>query len=77
MKVQFIWHGQETTVEAEEGRTVLDLALIAGIAPPYDCTEGHCGTCEAITETGERVRTCQAVPKSDFQVIDYDKAQGT
>lgn len=77
MKVKFIWHGQETVVDAEEGRTILDLALIARISPPYECMEGNCGTCEAITESGERVRTCQAVPKSDLQVIDYDKAQGT
>lgn len=75
MKVKFIWQGKETTVEAEEGRTFLDLALMAGISPPYSCTEGHCGTCEAITETGSVIRTCQSLPKSDFEVIDYDKAQ--
>lgn len=77
MKVKFIWQGQETTVDVEEGRTILDLALMARISPPYNCTEGHCGTCEAITDTGERIRTCQAVPRSDFQVIDYDKAQAS
>ena len=77
MKVKFIWQGKETTVEAEEGRTFLDLALMAQISPPYSCTEGHCGTCEAITKSGETIRTCQSLPKSDFEVIDYDKAQHT
>lgn len=75
MKVKFIWQGKETTVEAEEGRTYLDLALIAQISPPYSCMEGRCGTCEAITQSGETIRTCQSLPKSDFEVIDYDKAQ--
>ncbi|MFS4459470.1 2Fe-2S iron-sulfur cluster binding domain-containing protein [Bdellovibrio sp. HCB2-146] len=75
MKVKFIWQGQETEVEAEEGHTFLDIALIAKISPPYSCTEGHCGTCEAILDNGERVRTCQTLPRSDFHIIDYDKAQ--
>ncbi|WII73096.1 2Fe-2S iron-sulfur cluster binding domain-containing protein [Bdellovibrio sp. 22V] len=84
MKVKFILNGEEIEVEGESGRSILDIALIAGIHPPYSCMEGHCGTCTAKIEVGEvsedktpdgKVRTCQALPKSDYVVVDYDKGQ--
>ncbi|KYG70391.1 hypothetical protein AZI85_00070 [Bdellovibrio bacteriovorus] len=82
MKVKFIIEGKGTEVIAEEGRTLLDLALIAQINPPYSCMEGTCGTCEALVEEGKTsadaegtqiIRTCQAVPWSEYVVVNYDK----
>ncbi|WP_291515566.1 2Fe-2S iron-sulfur cluster binding domain-containing protein [Bdellovibrio sp. ArHS] len=82
MKVKFIIGDQTTEVVAEEGRTLLDLALIAQLTPPYSCMEGRCGTCEALIEEGKTsqdvegariVRTCQAVPWSDYVVVNYNK----
>ena len=82
MQVKFILNNQETIVDAEEGRSLLDLALIARINPPYSCLEGNCRSCLAMIEVGEvsedkdetkLVRTCQAVPRSELVVANYDK----
>ncbi|AHI06978.1 hypothetical protein BDW_12390 [Bdellovibrio bacteriovorus W] len=60
---------------AEAGRTLLDLSLIAKIPWPYSCMEGTCGTCTGVLLEGEttevpdserRIRLCQALPKSDL-----------
>ena len=84
MKIKFINADRETEVEAEEGRSLLDIALIARVDPPYSCLEGSCGTCRAFIEVGETtedssesrvVRTCQAIPRSDFIVVNYDKTE--
>lgn len=75
MKVMFIVNNQVTEVEAEEGRTLLDLSLIAGLPAPYSCMEGRCGTCEVqilegqTSEEGPVVRACQALPKSEKVVV--------
>ncbi|AHZ83720.1 2Fe-2S iron-sulfur cluster binding domain-containing protein [Bdellovibrio bacteriovorus] len=83
MKIKYILKGQEYEVEAESGRTLLDVALIARLNPPYSCMEGNCGTCEALIEEGltsenkevsRVVRTCQAVPSSEFVIVNYDKS---
>lgn len=82
MQIKFIIEGQETTVEAEEGHSILNVALLSRLHPPYSCMEGHCGTCEALIESGETsedkpgskiVRTCQALPSSEYVVVNYDK----
>lgn len=84
MKIKFINAGTETEVDMEEGRSLLDMALIARIDPPYSCLEGSCGTCRALIEKGVTsentemsrvVRTCQAIPRSDFLVVNYDKTE--
>ena len=38
---------------APRGRLLLDAALSNGIALPYDCRAGHCGTCCVRLESGE------------------------
>lgn len=82
MKIKFIIDGKEIEVPGESGRTLLDMALIAQINPPYSCLEGSCGTCEAVIEEGKTsedkpdtrvVRTCQALPWSEYVVVNYDK----
>lgn len=75
MKVKFVVHDEVIEVDAEEGRTLLDISLIAGIPAPYSCMEGRCGTCEVLilqgetSEKGPVVRACQALPKSENLVV--------
>ena len=38
---------------AREGELLLDAALSAGVALPYDCRAGHCGTCCVRLVSGE------------------------
>lgn len=82
MEVKYILRGQEIVVEGESGRTLLDLALISRLNPPYSCLEGSCGACEAWIEAGTTsenpegsrvVRTCQAQPSSEWVIVNYDK----
>ncbi|UOF00909.1 2Fe-2S iron-sulfur cluster-binding protein [Bdellovibrio reynosensis] len=82
MKIKFILNKEEYEVEGEEGRSILDIALINKLSPPYSCMDGHCGTCEAKVlqgqtsedkEGSQTVRTCQAIPSSEYVVIAYDK----
>jgi ring-1,2-phenylacetyl-CoA epoxidase subunit PaaE len=74
VKITFILDQQIKEIHnPEEGRTLLDLALIAGLAAPYDCMEGSCGTCEA-NVNGKLVRTCQTLPSSEEnQTVNYNK----
>lgn len=82
MKIKYILNGIEHDVQAEEGRTLLDTAMMAQLNPPYSCMEGSCGSCEALieqgitsenSEPGRSVRTCQALPWSEYTVVNYDK----
>jgi NAD(P)H-flavin reductase/ferredoxin len=41
------------TVSAEEGQTVLDALLGSGVAFPYSCQSGNCGTCRCELVSGE------------------------
>lgn len=75
VKIQFILENQTKEIQAEEGRTLLDLALIAGLPAPYSCMEGTCGTCTALVN-GVLLRTCQTLPSSEENmVVDYNKGQ--
>lgn len=40
-------------VPAEEGQTVLDALLASGVAFPYSCQSGNCGTCRCELVSGE------------------------
>ncbi|XGC80394.1 2Fe-2S iron-sulfur cluster binding domain-containing protein [Bdellovibrio bacteriovorus] len=82
MKIKFILNGEETVAEGEKGRSLLDIALINKLSAPYSCMDGHCGTCEARIlegqtsedkEGSEIVRTCQAIPSSEYVAVSYDK----
>lgn len=76
MKIKFIVGHETKEVQAEEGRSLLDMALIAGMAPPYSCMEGHCESCRALVNGKHRL-TCQTVPSSmgmlEDLVVDYNK----
>ena len=39
--------GRRVTFDIIKGQSVLDAALVAGVALPYSCNGGVCGTCQA------------------------------
>ena len=42
-----------TTVQVQEGQTILDAIIEAGVDVPYSCSEGVCGACETAVLEGE------------------------
>lgn len=62
--------GQE--LEVEDGQTILDAALRAGIYLPHACGHGLCATCKIDVVDGE-VDYGEA---SDFALMDYEREEG-
>ena len=59
-------------LEVEEGQTILDAALRAGIYLPHACCHGLCGTCKVQVTDGE-VEHGEA---SGFALMDYERDEG-
>lgn len=57
---------------AKEGETILDAALRSGIALPYGCRDGACGTCKGKVLSGEVDRG----QYSKLALSDLQKSQG-
>jgi vanillate O-demethylase ferredoxin subunit len=54
-------------VFVDQGQTILDALIGAGLDPPYSCTEGVCGTCE--------MRVLEGVPDHcDMVLNDAERA---
>lgn len=51
VNIQF--QGNETSVEVQKGKTVLEAALDAGIELPYSCQTGSCSQCKGKAEEGD------------------------
>ena len=60
------------TLEVEEGQTILDVALRAGIYLPHACCHGLCATCKVNVVDGE-VDHGEA---SNFALMDYERDEG-
>lgn len=60
------------TLDIEEGQTILDAALRAGIYIPNACGHGLCGTCKVQVTDGE-VDHGQA---SSFALMDFERDEG-
>lgn len=60
------------TVEVQEGQTVLDACLRAGIWLPHACGHGLCGTCKVDVLDGE-VDLGSASP---FALMDFEREEG-
>ncbi len=60
------------TVEIEEGQTILDAALRAGIYLPHACCHGLCATCKVQVADGE-VEHGEA---SSFALMDFERDEG-
>jgi phenol hydroxylase P5 protein len=57
------------TIEIEEGQTILDAALRAGIYLPHACCHGLCATCKVQVTDGE-VEHGEA---SSFALMDFER----
>lgn len=60
------------TVDVEDGQTLLDAALRAGIYLPHACCHGLCATCKVVVTDGE-VDHGEA---SNFALMDYEREEG-
>jgi CDP-4-dehydro-6-deoxyglucose reductase len=60
------------TIEAQEGRSVLDAALAAGLNLPHSCKSGHCASCRARLISGN-VRYPNARP---LGITEQEERQG-
>ena len=62
--------GQTTAVE--DGQTILDASLRAGIYLPHACGQGYSGTCKVTVSDGE----VEHGASSSFALMDYEREQG-
>ena len=60
------------TVEVEEGQTILDAALRAGVYLPHACCHGLCATCKVQVTDGE----VEHGAASNFALMDYERDEG-
>ena len=60
------------TIDIEEGQTILDAALRAGIYLPHACGHGLCGTCKVQVSDGE----IEHGDASGFALMDYEREEG-
>lgn len=60
------------TIEVEEGQTLLDASLRAGIYLPHACGHGLCGTCKVEVLDGE----IDHGEASSFALMDYEREEG-
>lgn len=73
-------------MDCQKDQTLLDALLAAGIAAPYSCRVGTCGTCkatlikgrvrmahhDALTDQDGAILTCQACPLTKETVLVLD-----
>jgi len=57
------------TIEIEDGQTILDAALRAGIYLPHACCHGLCATCKVQVVDGE----VEHGPVSSFALMDFER----
>ena len=83
-KVTVVHEGEETVLEVDEGTSILEASLDAGVDLPHDCDLGVCLTCPAKIESGTCDQssstlddsvieegfalTCQTYPRSDVVI---------
>ncbi len=60
------------SIEVEEGQTILDAALRAGIFLPHACGQGYCATCKVTVTDGE----VDQGNASNFALMDYERDEG-
>lgn len=59
-------------LEIEDGQTILDAALRAGIYLPHACCHGLCATCKVIVVDGE----VDHGDASSFALMDFEREEG-
>lgn len=72
MSYQLTFESTGHVLDVEEGQTILDAALRAGIYLPHACCHGLCATCKIAVTDGE-VDHGEA---SNFALMDYEREEG-
>ncbi len=72
MSYQFTIEPLGETLEVEEGQTLLDAALRAGVYLPHACGHGLCGTCKVEVLSGE----VDHGASSPFALMDMEREEG-
>lgn len=72
MSYQLTFESTGQVLDVEEGQTILDAALRAGIYLPHACCHGLCATCKIEVTDGE-VDHGEA---SNFALMDYEREEG-
>ncbi|MDN3520000.1 NADH:ubiquinone reductase (Na(+)-transporting) subunit F [Halomonas ramblicola] len=62
----------DEAVTVEDGDTILDAALAAGIAYPHSCRAGRCGACKSRLVEGE----VELLPHTRFSLTDEERDAG-
>ena len=60
------------SITVEEGQTILDASLRAGIHLPHACGQGYCATCKISVTDGE----VEHGNASNFALMDYEREEG-
>ena len=60
------------TVDVDDGETILDAAILAGIDYPCNCQSGTCGSCKSDLFSGE----VDMMPYAGFALSDDERAAG-
>lgn len=60
------------TIDVEDGQTILDAALRAGVYLPHACGQGYCATCKITVSDGE----VDHGKASSFALMDYEREEG-
>jgi ferredoxin-NAD(P)+ reductase (naphthalene dioxygenase ferredoxin-specific) len=62
----------DSPIQVEDGRTILETALDAGINYPHSCRSGMCGTCKSRLLSG----SVDMLPYEEFALTDEEKESG-
>jgi phenol hydroxylase P5 protein len=60
------------SIEVEEGQTILDASLRAGVFLPHACGQGYCATCKVAVVEGE----VDHGNASNFALMEYERQEG-
>lgn len=72
MSCQLVVEPLGESIEVEEGQTILDACLRAGIYLPHACGHGLCGTCKIDVLEGEVAHN----GSSSFALMDFERDEG-
>jgi ferredoxin-NAD(P)+ reductase (naphthalene dioxygenase ferredoxin-specific) len=61
----------DVVAQAEEGDLILDALLLAGVAMPYSCQQGNCGTCKCELVEGEIME----LDYSEYALTEQERAK--
>lgn len=65
--VRIVLDGDRHELRWPRDKTLVEIMLEAGIAVPYSCREGHCGSCVTTVTSGEvSMDTCDILDEADL-----------